>query len=108
MAGLAGKILHEGTLLTVTVLVQELVQPCALVTVTVYVVFELGETVIAAVVAPVLHKYVPPPDAVSVALDCPWHMEEVEAEMLHEGTALTVTVRLQELVQPCALVTVTV
>jgi hypothetical protein len=66
---------------------QELLHPSALVTVTVYVVFELGETVIAAVVAPVLHKYVAPPDAVSVALDCPWQMDALEDEMLHEGRA---------------------
>jgi hypothetical protein len=84
-------MLHEGAALTVTKRLQELVQPCALVTVTVYVVFELGETVIDAVVAPVLHRYVPPPDAVSVALDCPSHIEELEGEMLHEGAALTAT-----------------
>ena len=89
-------------------LLHELVQPSALVTVTVYVVVEFGETVIAAVVSPVLHKYVPPPDAVSVALDCPWHMEEAEPEMLHEGTALTVTVAEEEHSLSCSSVMVTV
>ena len=42
-------------------------QPAALVTVTVYVVVAPGVTVIPAVVAPVFHKYVPPPVAVKVA-----------------------------------------
>ena len=59
-------------------------------------------------VAPVLHKYVPPPDAVSVALDCPWQTEGLAGKILHEGAALTVTVRLHELVHPAAEVTVTV
>lgn len=45
------------------------VQPAVLVMVTVYVVVVVGETVMVAVVAPVLHKKVPePPVAVRVAV----------------------------------------
>lgn len=45
------------------------VQPAVLVIVTVYVVVVVGETVMLAVVAPVLHRKVPvPPVAVSIAL----------------------------------------
>jgi hypothetical protein len=43
------------------------VHPPLPVTVTVYVVLDTGETVMAAVVAPVLHEYVPPPLAVRLA-----------------------------------------
>ena len=45
-----------GSGFTVTVAVADLVQPFALVTVTVYVVVDEGLTVIAAVVAPVFHR----------------------------------------------------
>ena len=47
---------HVGAAVTVTVFEQELVHPSAEVTVTVYDVVELGETVMDALVAPVLHK----------------------------------------------------
>ena len=49
-----------------TTLLAVAVQPIGLVTVTVYVPAVVGA--IAAVVAAVLHAYVPPPDAVSVTL----------------------------------------
>jgi hypothetical protein len=52
---------------TVTVTVAVPVQP-PVVAVTEYVVFPVGLIVIAVVVAPVLHKYVPPPLAVNVVL----------------------------------------
>jgi hypothetical protein len=61
-----------GKALTVNVLVATAVQPAAFVTVTVYVPVVL--TVMAAVVAVVLHKYVPPPLAVKVVLS-PEQME---------------------------------
>ena len=66
----------------------------------------LGVTVTAAVVAPVLHKYEVPPDAVSV-------VEEPEQTILVPvmagvGLLETVTVALADLVQPLAPVTVTV
>jgi hypothetical protein len=46
----------EGQLVTTTVEVAVLVQPLTPVTVTVYVVETSGETVMAAVLAPVFHK----------------------------------------------------
>ena len=60
-----------------------------------------------AVVAPVLHEYVPPPLAVSVAL-APAQMETVAGEIEAVGGAFTVTVRESVSVHPLALVTVTV
>jgi hypothetical protein len=54
-----------GVGLTVSVLLQELVQPAALVTVTVYVPAAV-RLLIVAPVAPVDHKYVPPPVAVKL------------------------------------------
>ena len=53
---------------TVTVALAVALHPAPLVTVTVYVVVDVGLSVIAAVVSPVLHKYVPPPLAVKVVL----------------------------------------
>ena len=67
----------------------------------------IGLIVIAAVVELLLHKYVPPPLAVSVALD-PLHIETVAGEMFAVGFALTVTVLLAVAVHPFAFVTVTV
>jgi len=61
----------------------------------------------AAVVAPVLHKNDVPPVAVSVA-EPPVQMLLSEADMLHVGGGVTVTVAEHELVQPLAPVTVTV
>jgi hypothetical protein len=60
---------------------------------------------IAALVAPVDHKYVPPPVAVKVA-ELPTHIVLLPV-ILQLGGSLTVSVLLQELVQPAALVTVT-
>jgi bifunctional ADP-heptose synthase (sugar kinase/adenylyltransferase) len=56
-----------GSGFTVIVVEAVAVQPSALVTVTVYVVVVAGETVVAAVLSPLLHTYVAPPEAVSVA-----------------------------------------
>ena len=62
-----------GNAFTVTVEIAAAVHPFAAVTVTVYIVVAAGLTVMDAVVAPVFHPYVPPPDAVIVAL-CPVQM----------------------------------
>ena len=100
-------MLHTGDGLTLTVAEQELVHPLALVTVTVYVVVEVGLTVIEAVVAPVLHRNDVPPEAISVD-EPPTQIEESDTLMLHAGAGFTVTVVEHELVQPLASVTVTV
>ena len=106
--GFAGVMLQTGSGFTVTVVEQELVHPCALVTVTVYVVVAVGLTVIAAVVAPVLHKNDTPPDAVSVD-ESPRQIDGFEGVMLHTGTGLTTTVVEQDDVHPLSpSVTVTV
>jgi len=105
-----------------TVIVCEVVavQPSAFVIVTVYVVFKIGETVIAAVVwdGVVLQEYVSviaPPLAVSVALS-PVQIvpssavfPEVSATVIiGVGSGLTVIVWVEVAVHPSALVTVTV
>ena len=59
-----------------------------------------------AVVAPVLHKYVPPPLAVRVALN-PVHMVWGDPA-LATGSGFTVMILEADAVQPDALVTVTV
>jgi hypothetical protein len=64
--GLADAVDAGGVLLTVTVTELVPVQPLAAVTVTVYTVVVVGETVVIAVVAPELHAYVPTPVAFSV------------------------------------------
>ena len=61
-----------GTLFTITVTLS-LSLEVPLLTVTVYVVVEFGLTVILCVVAPVFHRYVPPPLAVNVTLS-PLHI----------------------------------
>ena len=95
-----------GTALTVTVTLSVDVQLDPLVTVTVYVLLVVGDTVVVAAVAPVLHAYVPPPVAVNV-VDLPLHIVAlVPASAV--GTALTVTVTLSVDVQLDPLVTVTV
>jgi hypothetical protein len=66
-----------------------------------------GETVIAAVVCVLLHVYVVPPEAVSVAL-APLQMVTVAGVIVAIGAALTVTKRVAVAVQLLALVTVTV
>ncbi|SRR5258705_6505164 len=100
-------MLHGGNGFTVTVLLHELLHPCALVTVTVYVVVTVGLTVIEAVVAPVLHRNDVPPDAVSVD-EPPTQIAGLAGVMLHDGSGFTVTVVEHELLQPFPLVTVTV
>jgi hypothetical protein len=60
----------------------------------------------AAVVAPLLQAYVPPPAAVNVVL-APLQITDVPV-MLAVGNGLTVTVLVAVEVQPFALVTVTV
>ena len=107
ITGLGQVILHTGNGFTVTTLEHELVQPLALVTVTVYVVVTLGLTEIEAVVAPVLQRNDVPPDAVSVD-EPPTQIAGFAGVMLHDGSGFTVTVVEHELVQPLALVTVTV
>jgi uncharacterized protein (DUF169 family) len=107
ITGLAGVMLHEGRGFTVTVVEHELLHPLPFVTVTVKVVVVIGLTVIAAVVAPVLQRKDVPPDAVNVA-EPPTQITGLGQVMLHTGNGFTVTVVLHELLQPCALVTVTV
>ena len=84
------------------------VQPFAPVTVTVHV--PAVVTVIEAVVAPVLHKYVPPPLAVSVVLGTAQvSAKPLSLEMDAFGVVLSnVVVTLAVAVQPFAPVTVTV
>jgi hypothetical protein len=89
--------------LTVTVALDVLVHPL-FVTVTVYVVVVVGATVIAAVVALVLHKYVPPPVAVNVVFSLRQIFKS--PVMVTTGFGLTVTVREVDTAQPL-LVTVT-
>ena len=105
--GLAGVMLHTGGGVTVIVTAHVLLHPLAFDTVTVYVVVEVGLTLITAVVSPVLQRNDTPPDAVNVA-EPPTHTEESETTMLHTGAGVTVTVNEHELVHPLASVTVTV
>ena len=102
-----GVILAVGNGLTVTVALAVAVQPFALVTVTVKVVVEVGEPVMAAVVAPVDQLYDVPPLAVKV-VGVPSQMVAEAGVILAVGVGLTVTVVLVVAVQPFASVTVTV
>ena len=70
-------------MLTVTVLLQELVQFCALVTVTLYVPVALT-LLITAVVAPVDHRNEVPPEAVKL-VDVPAHIVWLPGLMLQLG-----------------------
>ena len=91
---------------TVTAVDADPVQPAALLTLTVYEVFAVGLTVMAAVVAPVLHKYELPVDAVNV-VEPPLQID-VFPEMEGVGFALTVTeVLADDALHPFALKTVT-
>src|SRR5258705_11323867 len=99
-------MVQVGPGVTVTVAEQELVQPLASVTVTVYVVVTAGFTVIEAVVADVLQRHDTPPDAVSVD-EPPTQIAGLELVMLHTGAGLTTIVVEHELVQPLASLTVT-
>ena len=99
-------MLHGGGGATVTVVEHELVQPLASVTVTVYTVVTLGVTVVIGVVAPLLHRKDIPPAADSTC-EPPGHIV-AGGQIEHIGPPPTVTVVEQELLQPLALVTVTV
>src|ERR1041385_5492265 len=107
--GTAQTIAQVGAGVTATVVVHTPLHPLASVTVTVYVVVDVGVTVIEAVVAPVLQRNDVPPEAVSVA-EPPMQTEESELTMPQEiGTTLKITVAVAELVHPLAgFVTVTV
>ena len=105
--GLDGDMLHTGAGFTFTVTEHELVHPLASVTVTVYIVVDVGFTVIDAVVAALLHKNDVPPDAVSVAEPF-GQTEGLEGEMVHADGGLTVTVVEHVLEQPFTSDTVTV
>jgi hypothetical protein len=86
----------------------------ALITVTVYVVVAAGLMVIAAVVAPVLHTYDVPPEAVSVT-EAPAHIipsllatpEVSDIPIAGVGNGLTVIIWEALWLQLFALVTVT-
>jgi hypothetical protein len=82
-------MLAVGKELTVTTWLAVAEQLLEFVTVTVYVALAVGLTVMAAVVAPVLHEYVPPPAAVNVVLP-PLQITDVPV-MLAVGNGLTVT-----------------
>ena len=84
--GTTHTMVHIGAGVTVTVVVQVPLHPLASVTVTVYVVVEVGLTVMDAVVAPVLQRNDVPPEAVSVD-DPPTQIEESEETMLQEIVA---------------------
>ena len=100
-------MLAVGVVLTVTTLLAVAVHPpVAAVTVTVYVPVALSE--IAAVVAAVLHRYVPPPVAVRVTLPGEQKVVAPDAVIPAVGVVFTVTALLAVAVQPIALVTVTV
>src|SRR5258706_457619 len=108
ITGLGQVILHTGNGFTVTTLEHELVQPLALVTVTVYVVVTLGLTEIEAVVAPVLQRNDVPPDAVSVD-EPPTQIAGFAGVMLFPGSGFTTSVVVQDEVHQLApFVTVTV
>ena len=81
-------------------------QPTALVPVTVYVEVEVATAEIDVVVSPVLHKYVVPPDAVSVK-EIPLQ-REISAPALTTGVGFTNTLAVSLLIQPFALAPVTV
>jgi hypothetical protein len=87
--GTAQTIAHIGAGFTVTVVAHDDVHPLeAFVTVTVYVVVDVGFTVMDAVVAPVLHRNESPPDAVSVD-EPPTQNEESVEVMLHAGGVIS-------------------
>ena len=97
-------ILQLGSGFTVSVLLQALVQPAPLVTVTLYVPAAV-RLLIVAVVAPVDHKYVPPPVAVKL-VEPPVQIVLLPV-ILQLGAAFTVSVLLHDVVHPVVFVTVT-
>jgi hypothetical protein len=92
-----------GLLFTVNALLLVAVQPLALVTVTLYA--PAVETVIAAVVAPLLHRYDVPPEAVKLVL-LPVQIVFVPV-IAAVGFVFTVNALLLVAVQPFPSVTVT-
>jgi hypothetical protein len=64
-------------------------------------------TVIAAVVGPLLHAYVPPPEAVNVTVPGLQKVVAPDGVIVAVGLELTDTVPLAVAVHPAALVTVT-
>src|SRR5262245_48352313 len=102
----ADEALTTGKGFTVTVEVALFVQPLALVTVTVYVVVDVGLAVgllIPALLNPVagVHEYVVPPVALSWAVA----PTQIVAELaLTTGNGFTVTVEVVVFTQPLALV----
>jgi hypothetical protein len=95
------------TLLTDIVTALVLLHPLALVAVTVYVVVAAGETVGDPVKLPGNHEYVLPPVALNT-LEPPTQIDDGEAEADTLGRLFTVTDSVVVLVQPFALVAVTV
>ena len=83
--------------LTVILVFAVAVHPLAPVTITVYPVVEAGLTTMGLELLPVLHEYVPPPVAESVALP-PLQMVK-GAVMVGDGGGFTVTVMLVESAQ---------
>ena len=96
-----------GKLFTVTVTLLVLLHPLALVAVTVYVVVAAGETVGEPVKLPGNHEYVLPPVALNT-LEPPTQIDDGEADADTLGRLFTVTDSVVVLVQPLALVAVTV
>src|SRR5215204_533159 len=97
-------MLTSGLGCSVTVMEATSVQPNPLVTSTVNV--PLSETVMDAVVAPVLHKYVPPPVAVRTVE--PPSQKSVSPVIFASGFGCSITVIDATSVQPNPLVTSTV
>lgn len=97
-----------GRLFTVTVADSLSVQPLALVTVTVYVVLVVGETVMPALLPRLFdHAYIPAPAPEAVSVVLPPVQTEV-VPLIDAVAVATVTVAVSESVQPSAAVTVTV
>lgn len=107
-----GVAVTVGVALTVMVLVAVLVQPDALVPLTVYVVVARGAAVSGVPVEALRpdagdQEYVTPPPALTV-VDAPRQIDVAPPPAVIAGKALTVIVLVAVLVQPAALVPVTV
>ena len=97
-------MVQTGRGVTVTVLVQVLLDPFRLFTVTEYVPAEL--TVMQFVVAPLLHKYPNAPAGTQSCVDFPGQKELLPL-MRQRGLYITETILLQVLLQPLESVMVT-
>jgi len=104
-AGLADAV-TDGNGFTVTLTVAVPVHPAVFVPVTVYVVVELGVTVMLAVLPPVLQLYVFAPLAVNIEL-APLHIAAGLADAVTDGIGFTVTLTVAVPVHPSAVVPVT-